>query len=282
MSITMPVLDFVRTGLRKMVARGYWSLQRGILCFPQHVECNICGWRGRAFASDAWHEGVICPKCRADVRQRLVCAALEFLPEVSFRKLLEGKRILHFAPETGLRKRIRAVSGSYVTADISRSDCDLTLDVTHMPTVQTASFDAVILLDVLEHVSNYGSALREVYRCLDSNGVAIITVPQKDNLPSTYEDGSIVTPEMRERAFGIKDHLRIFGDDFTDVLESYGFAVRIATHADLAEFGAERFVLKPRRPSKRELATNSRRVFFATRVSIDSQNSLSAKGVTSG
>jgi hypothetical protein len=43
----------------------------------------------------------------------------------------------------------------------------------------------------------------------------------------TYEDPSAQTPEERERVFGQWDHVRIYGRDFQERLESAGFAVTV-------------------------------------------------------
>lgn len=50
-------------------------------------------------------------------------------------------------------------------------------------------------------------ALHEIYRILVEGGMAIITVPQKDNLEETFEDSSIRTAEGRIKYFGHEDHL---------------------------------------------------------------------------
>jgi len=80
-----------------------------------------------------------------------------------------------------------------------------------MPEMAARSYDIVIAFDVLEQVPNYRSALAEVHRILSPKGLGIFTVPQKDNLPATYEDPTITAPEDREEHYGQSDHLRILG-----------------------------------------------------------------------
>ena len=43
----------------------------------------------------------------------------------------------------------------------------------------------------------------------------------------TYEDFSITTPEGRRVAFGQNDHVRVYGKDYKDRLESAGFRVTV-------------------------------------------------------
>jgi hypothetical protein len=105
--------------------------------------------------------------------------------------------------------------------------------------------------------------MREIFRVLSPGGCAILTVPQKDYLKETFEDPSIRSPEERERHFGQSDHLRIYGDDFPDLLATAGFRVTpIDEHSFPADL-AQRHVLFPPRLSLRPLATNFRKVFFA-------------------
>ena len=43
----------------------------------------------------------------------------------------------------------------------------------------------------------------------------------------TFEDPSVITPEDRERVFGQRDHVRIYGLDYKDRLEHVGFSVKV-------------------------------------------------------
>ena len=50
----------------------------------------------------------------------------------------------------------------------------------------------------MEHVADDKSALRELRRILRPGGYAILTVPQKDGLLTTFEDSQATTPQERE------------------------------------------------------------------------------------
>lgn len=230
--------------------------------YPKKVECNLCGWQGRVFLSDAWHHYIQCPVCGSNTRHRLFFAALQHHKTLSSAALLLDKSILHFASEWCIRSRIQQLTASYKTADFLRKHCDFQLDMSHMPEIQDGSFDTVLAFDVLEHVPDYRAALAEIRRILSSHGVAIFTVPQKDHLPHTYEDPAIITPEERTRHFGQWDHLRIFGDDFPHLVEAQGFVVTPVAATMFPPALQARHVLCPPLCSPHPLATNSRKVFF--------------------
>lgn len=234
--------------------------------FPFRVQCNACGWRGRILASDSWHPHTKCPRCRSRVRHRLLCAALEHLEPFQAARLVRGKRVLHFAPEPQLARRLRAGAARYVTADPAMPGVDLRLDMCRMAEVPDGTFDLVVACDVLEHVPDDGAALREIRRILAPQGWAILTVPQQDGLAAAKrEDPALATPEERLRAFGQQDHLRIFGDGFAGFVETQGFTVTAVDERSFAPELARRHVLCPPVPSPRPLATNRRKIFFAQR-----------------
>ena len=230
------------------------------------VECNICHWRGRSFADDHWHPRTVCPNCGSQVRHRLLTATLDSESkhtELAEENLLSGKDILHFAPERQLRERVRASSKKYVTADYDRGDCDLKLDMSSMPSVAGESFDIIIACDVLEHVPDDLAAMRELHRILRPGGTAILSVPQMDPTATTDADPSVSDPTERERRFGQKDHVRMYGDDFIDRLKATGFSITTVIENDFNPGDVSRLVLTPPIPSTQRLATNFRRIYFA-------------------
>lgn len=230
---------------------------------PKIRECNVCGWQGRRFESDSWHPYTICPRCRSEVRHRLLAAALSQSGSLSYEKILRGKSVLHLAPEAVVEELLRKYAGKYVTADFLRENVDLKLDITNMPSVESNSFDLVVACDVLEHVTDDDRALHEILRVLRAGGYAILTVPQKDDLEETFEDKTVVAPADRERLFGQWDHLRIYGKSFPKILESAGFKVTVINEATFSDKLVRRHVLFPPVMSTHPLATNYRKVFFA-------------------
>ena len=237
-----------------------------LLSYPKRVECNICGWRGRHFLSDSWHKHINCPRCTSGIRHRLFVAALQEIDALSFERILRDKRVLHFAPEQIMSSVLRKKAAYYATADFLRDDFDLKLDISNMSEVGNESFDVVIAFDVLEHVPDYQESLQEVRRILRPKGYAIFTVPQKDNLAVTLEDPSTVPPEDRRKNFGQWDHLRVFGNDFPELVEGKGFTVKSIDESDFSPEISRRNVLFPPVLSEHPLATNHRKVFFAQKT----------------
>ena len=60
---------------------------------------------------------------------------------------------------------------------------------------------------------------------LKNNGWAILQSPVDIDRKKTYEDFSMNTPEQRLKAFGQKDHVRIYGLDYSERLKVAGFNV---------------------------------------------------------
>ena len=209
----------IRVGSRHVTFSGIivkirYLIYRNILSYPRIVECNVCGWEGKHFGSNRWHKLSICWNCWSEVRHRLIIETLSHRELLSFQKLVEGKDVLHFAPERKVGNIIKKYAHNYVTADINPKGVDLRIDISDMVGIPSHEFDLIVVCEILEHVNNDKRALEEIYRILRPGGYAILTVPQDDSLEDTYEDASITTDKGRERAYGQSDHLRLYGNNF--------------------------------------------------------------------
>ena len=69
--------------------------------------------------------------------------------------------------------------------------------------------------------------MSEIFRVLKPGGEAILQVPISKYNKETFEDFSIILPEEREKIFGQKDHVRIYGKDYQKRLENAGFKVNL-------------------------------------------------------
>jgi SAM-dependent methyltransferase len=234
------------------------------------VECNICHYKTNRFTSNYWHSYTGCFKCKSDIRHRLIWATLEHLKDFSLQKIIQGKSVLHFAPEKTISVLLKQNTKNYKTADYFAEgyyfdEIDYNIDISNMPSIADNSFDCVIACDVLEHVPNHLGGLKEMYRILKKDGCCIITIPQKDNLEVTFEDKKIITPADRKKAYGQSDHLRIYGNDFSSMLENCGFKVTVIDETFFTKEIVRRNVLFPPVLSKAENATNYRKVFIGVK-----------------
>jgi glycosyltransferase involved in cell wall biosynthesis len=164
-----------------------------------------------------------CPVCSSIDRERLLVLWLKNESDLFSRPT----KLLHVAPEAGLQRILEKQENiDYLTADLYSTSVMLKMDVTdiHYP---DDFFDAIICNHVLEHIVDDSKALSELYRVLKPGGWAVLQVPISLSLEETFEDASIDTPAMREKAFGQNDHVRIYSRDYPERLKAVGFDTAI-------------------------------------------------------
>jgi len=215
-------------------------------------ECNFCGASYRRFVPKyptadieqainsnkviaGFGENVFCPNCLSKNRERLIKDVLDHYIDFA------GKSILHFSPEKKLYQYIQSKArvttidlepGFYKTIDPTIAQGDATQ--LHFPDEQ---FDIIIANHILEHIPDDEKAMKEIFRVLKRNGVAILQAPWSTNLPTTIEDRSIADPLQQAILFGQKDHVRIYTlPDYTSRLRRAGFTVTCIAPTELAQF----------------------------------------------
>ena len=181
------------------VSQTYRAVRRLILNYAyagERVACPLCertfsGWRSNA------RDGA-CPYCGSAARHRLLWL---YLAE-EWKEKQGSLKLLHFAPEWGLERRLRGhlYLAGYVTADLTAPEADVHTDITSMM-FTNESFDAIICSHVLEHIPDDRAAMRELVRVLRPNGVAYIQIPRDTEAPQTDEDPNVTDPKERERRF---------------------------------------------------------------------------------
>jgi SAM-dependent methyltransferase len=161
-----------------------------------------------------------CPWCRSNDRERLLYLFLRKHTDLFCRPM----RVLHFAPEARLRRRIHRLQTDYTPADLNMPGTER-IDITAIDRPDL-SFDAVICSHVLEHVRDDRAAMRELRRVLGPGGFAVLQVPISTRAEHTDEDPA-ASPEERSRRFGDPTHVRLYTEaDYTERLEEAGFSVR--------------------------------------------------------
>lgn len=191
----------------------------------------------------------ICPVCKNTVRlflpfgenQRFnakcpVCGSLErhralWLYFDNNIQLFDKKdmKILHFAPEGVFFNRFSIDDNiDYWPVDINPQQGKIrkVVDITNI-TFADDSMDMIICNHVLEHIPDEKKAISELYRVLNPNGVAVLSVPIRMNRETTLENPEWNTPELRLKYYGQEDHVRIYGRDFADHLRAANFSVEV-------------------------------------------------------
>lgn len=189
--------------------------------------CPCCGWRVRTFTkgggSFKTRSNGYCPRCNSKARHRRIWLYLKHQTNL----FSEPLRLFHISPQYSLSRRLISMSNlDYVGADIQdRANISLKMDISTIP-IKSDLFDVAICIHVLEHVRKDRLAMQELYRVLKPGGWALISVPIRLD-QKTFEDPSIVTSAARERAYGEKDHKRLYGNDLIEQLRTYGFEVQL-------------------------------------------------------
>lgn len=217
--------------------------------FGARHHCCLCGRRVRRFLPYRPAGGTLplvlrnqdvvgsdtdnfeCPVCGCHDRERHL---FHYLQASGLKTAVRGARILHFAPERQLQRKIAALGPEeYVLADLHPTRRHVVcVDITSIGT-KSNYFDLVIANHVLEHVSDDSRALSEILRVLRPGGYAVLQTPYSTRLSAKFEDAQITDAVTRLEAYGQEDHCRLYGADLPEFICGFGFIDRTATHAAL-------------------------------------------------
>jgi SAM-dependent methyltransferase len=202
--------------VRRWIAVAYRGDARHCPCCDGRFRCFLPS--GRPVRPDA-----ACPRCGALERHRLLWLYLAERTDL----FTAPARVLYMAPEVQLQARLRGLPRlSYLSGDLDSPLAMTRMDLLALP-CRDECFDAVICSHVLEHVADARRALAEIHRVLAPGGWSIVQSPLDPGRATTLEDPSVTTPEERERVFGQRDHVRIFGRDYESLLARAGFEVHV-------------------------------------------------------
>ncbi|MCL6494086.1 MAG: methyltransferase domain-containing protein [Ignavibacterium sp.] len=147
-----------------------------------------------------WRERLVCPSCGLNNRMRLTYHLIqELFPDFSTSSVYTTEQTTSLF--NLLRKNNPKLIGSeYLGDDVPKGSVNSSgirnEDFTNL-TFSDKQFDYIISLEVLEHIPDYKTALRESFRTLKSNGKFLFTVPfnrnSKENIvrAKLNEDGTI-------------------------------------------------------------------------------------------
>lgn len=161
---------------------------------------------------------VLCPICGSFPRHRILALWCK-----ENKRLLKKSRILYFSMEKSMHYWFWKHRIQCITADIS-DGAQLRLDIQQID-LPDADVDMVFCNHVLEHVDDFRTAIRELYRILRPGGYLICSFPIDPGIDLVDEGPADMSSEERIRRFGQSDHIRVFGPNADEFLTDAGFAV---------------------------------------------------------
>lgn len=180
-----------------------------------------------------------CIFCGSNNRLRLLFL---FFDKLDFWKDLEQKKILHFAPEVQLLRKIKEISfDKYVIADLNPhryqelNDGKIQIQQIDATKIDfpAESFDVIFFSHILEHIEKYQNALNELYRVLKPGGKIILQTPYSKLLQSNFSDLNISSEDQRLYFYGLQDHVRVFSEsELLKSIENTGFMSEIKRISD--------------------------------------------------
>ncbi|TAL71084.1 MAG: class I SAM-dependent methyltransferase [Bacteroidetes bacterium] len=183
--------------------------------------CIICDRNYRKFFSVGKRSNVRCPGCGSFERHRLL---FYFLKEKTTIFKSEYS-VMEVAPLLTIHRLFNKLGNiKYTSIDLESDYVTSKVDLTKLP-FENDTYDCIFCYHVLEHIEDDIQALSEMFRVLKKGGFAIVQSPLDKSLEKTLQYDNTKTPESRLKAYGQKDHVRIYGRDFISRIESVGFGV---------------------------------------------------------
>jgi SAM-dependent methyltransferase len=199
-----------------------------------NVECPCCNNTFITFLPYGLikRANALCPACGSLERHRLHWHFI--YNHLNLGRQQTQIRLLHVAPEKVFYDKFKNLENiDYVPCakfgegyeDVYPAGT-LNIDITDIA-MPDNHFDAIYCSHVLEHIPDDKCAMKELFRVLKPGGWALLQVPLDKERQVTYEDFSITEPLEREKAFGQRDHVRVYGKDYKSRLEHAGFNVDV-------------------------------------------------------
>jgi SAM-dependent methyltransferase len=201
-------------------------LRRFAALFRKERFCPCCGWRGFRFEPFGnimvRRHDAQCPICGSLERHRAAVVLLRG-------KIPAGQKVLHIAPEQIMIPWLVSLSSEYLNVDLYRPAMRrMDITATRLP---DGSKTLVWCSHVLEHIRDDRKALSEMFRVLEAGGLLVLQVPIKGD--KTIEDDFVTDGSTRLHKFLQEDHVRLYGRDLKERIETAGFSCEILSTADL-------------------------------------------------
>ena len=218
----------------------YWSIFSSRYIGSRKRRCNFCDnqfskflpYRDAKLEPDSFvsHLEIVgsnpkqfsCPYCFSTDRERNLLRFFDAFQVAE--QFVAGKRILYIAPEMKFRTYLMSQRPSEILeGDLFPKANEIRVDLEDIQ-FGSGHFDMVICNHVLEHVRDVNQCLKEIKRVLRVGGVLLAQTPFSAILSDTLEiKEAWGDPKFREAAHGQDDHLRVFGKNFINFIESRGF-----------------------------------------------------------
>lgn len=171
-----------------------------------------------------YRDSVLCPVCDSMDRERWLYFVLKNETNV-----FDGVcNVLHIAPEPSVMRMISAnPKCDYYAGDIVRGSTMHRIDLTDIP-FKNGFFDYVIANHVFEHISDEKKAFGEIRRVLKDSGKFLLSFPICMDM-DTFENPKIVSEEERLKYYGQKDHVRLYGKNYKEYIEGFGWQIKVMT-----------------------------------------------------
>jgi Methylase involved in ubiquinone/menaquinone biosynthesis len=206
--------------------------------------CNCCNksfWKFKSKGNGLnLRQNAECPYCTSLERIRNLLFYLQNETGV----FTEPARLLHFAPEWALLPWFKKAKNlDYISADINPNVADRKVDITDIP-FPDAHFDYILCFHVLGHIFDEKKAIKELFRVLKPNGIALVGTLIDRSRQTTLEKADADTAEERLKLYLEPDLWRLHGMDFDCRLKAEGFNVEIIDYpAHLGPEIRERYLL---------------------------------------
>lgn len=194
--------------------------------FIKQRRCPFCGWFG--FRFEPFGNAVTrrtdaqCPICGSLERHRLAFVLLKG-------RISRGQKVLHAAPEPLMIPWLVSVSSEYLNVDLTHPAMRQ-MDLTNIE-LPDGGKTLVWCSHVLEHIVDDRKALSELFRILAPGGLLVLQVPIGGAY--TYEDDSAVSEAARLQKFLQEDHVRLYGLDLKQRIETAGFICEVLSSDNL-------------------------------------------------